>query len=586
MRSAFTLKNSFSHGLRRGNVMLLSAALLVAMIGFAAFTIDIGYIAVVKSQLQNAVDAATLAGAMELDCNGDQTLVAQNVKNAVMEIAALNRVGTNPGLVLDPDVDIQLGRQEWNVAQQKFVYQWGAAYQPYNIVRVDGRLDVVSNGQTATDRRLPLFFAPAMGNETASLNSTSIATFQPRDMMLCLDFSASMNDDTEFQQIPVLGQSVVTNAITQMWQDLGSPAYGSMPFTPSYLTSQGVAASGTIPHISVTFKGTQASVTSTMNLTTVRLKFSNNNTQTFSSLSGTTGTFQGSGSNNNKRITNVWVLSGTNTNLSTEAWGEKFNFADSDIVTKLGLGTYPHPGGSWLEFVNYVNTSSYVNTAGFRYKYGIMCLINYWMETYPTASSSPGMWVCSAQPVTMVKNASDTLVDYIADVEADDRIGLSIYSHTNSTGAIKESGLTDNLSSVKTLYRQRQAGHYTGGTNIKAGLQVARLELEQNSRPMAYRMIVLMTDGLPNLGGTNPTQAALDEATLCKNSKIRVMTVSVGADADTSLMQQIADITGGLHFSVPGGATFAEYEANLKDAFRQIAANRPLRLLPGVPSTN
>lgn len=554
------------------------------MIGFAAFTIDVGYISVVKTQLQNAVDAATLAGAMELDSNGNQAIVATNVKNAVMEIAALNRVGQSPGLLLDPDVDIQLGRLEWNSEQQKLVYLWGLDKTPYNIVRVDGRLGVVNNGNSTVDRRLPLFFAPVFGAQSATINSSSIATFQPRDMMLVLDFSASMNDDTEFQQIPVVGQATVTNAITQMWGELGNPVYGNMPFTPSYLTVGGVPVSGTIPHIDVTYKGTQVTIASTQNISTVRLKFSNNNTQTFTGINSTTTTLSGTGGNAGKRINNVWVQSGTNANLSIEGWGEKFNLTQSDIITKLNLTTYPTAGGSWSDFINYVETSSYVNTAGFRYKYGTMCLINYWLEKYPSHSQSPNLWMCSAQPVTIAKRASDAMIDYIVDVEAEDKLGLVIYSHTNAAGAIKEKALTDDLLSVKPYYQQRQAGHYTGGTNIKAGMEVARQELEANSRPQAFRMMVLMTDGLPNQGGADPYQAAVDQAYLCKNAKIRVMTVSVGADADTTLMQEIADITGGLHFNVPGGATFEAYQAALEDAFRSIAANRPLRLLPGVPA--
>jgi len=585
MRNFFRHSQTPNYTRRLGNVLVLSAAFLVAMIGFAAFTIDIGYVAVVKTQLQCAVDAATLAGAMELDSDGDQVAVAQNVKNAVMEIAALNRVGQNPGLILDPDVDILLGRQEWDSVQNQFVYQWGMNHTPYNIVRVDGRLDIVTNGESTTDRRLPLFFAPVFGTQSAALTSTSIATFQPRDIMLVLDFSGSMNDDTEFKQIPQVAQSVVESSITQMWGELGSPVYGNMPFTPSYLTVGGVAENGTIPHIDVTFKGTQAVITSTQNISTVRLKFSNSNTQAFSNINNTTATLQGTGGNANKRINYVWVQSGTNANLSAEGWGEKFTFTDSQIVTHLGLPTYPaNFGGSWSDFINYVNTSSYVNTAGYRYQYGAMCLVNYWNEKYGSYSSSPELWKCSAQPVTMVKHASDALVDFIVEVEADDKLGLAIYSHSNSAGALLESPLTDELNSVKPYYHQRQAGHYLGGTNIKAGMQVAREQLEGSARPHAFRMMVLMTDGLPNLGGSDPVAACITEANLCKDAKIRVMTVSVGADADTELMQEIADITGGLHFHVPGGATFEEYEDALEDAFRQIAANRPLRLLPGVPA--
>lgn len=565
---------------RRGNVLVVSAAFLVFVLMFAAFTIDIGYIAVARTQLQNAVDAATLAGAMELDSNADQTVVATKVKDAVMEIASLNKVGNQPGLILDRDVDIELGRQDWSTSSQSFVFSFGANATPYNIVRVTGRLTQTNTASGTVDRRLPLFFAPVLGTEKTSLETGSVATYQPRDMMLVLDYSASMNDDTEFLSIPALGSSAVTSGITQMWNDLGSPAYGNMPFTPGFLTVGGTAANGTIPHVDVTFKGTSVSVESTLPLTTVKLKFSNGNVQTYSGLTANSGTFTGSSPNNNKRITNVWVQAGTNVNLSNEAWGEKFNFTDSDIITHLGLGTYPYSAGSWSDFINYVNTSSYVNTAGFRYKYGSMCLINYWMEGFPQNSQTPGLWVCSAQPLTLLKNSCDTLVDYIDNVEADDKIGLAIYSHSNTAGAIKESGLTSNYASIKPLYRQRQAGHYTGGTNIYAGMKVAREELEANARPSAFRMMVVMTDGLPNQPSNNPSGLVVTEAYNCKNSKIRVMTVTVGVEADTALMQQVADITGGIHFNVPGGASFSAYEQALKDVFQKIAANRPLKLLP------
>lgn len=566
---------------RRGNVLVASAAFLVFVLVFAAFTIDVGSIAVAKCQLQNAVDAATLAGAMELESNADQATVATKVKDAVMEIAALNKVGNQPGLILDRDVDIELGRQDWNSATQSFVFNFNANATPYNIVRVTGRLTQINTANGTVDRRLPLFFAPVFGSDKTTMETGSVATYQPRELMMVLDYSASMNDDTELLNIPTLGATAITNGITQMWNDLGSPVYGSMPFTPAFLTVGGVSANGTTPHVDVTYRGTSAVVNSSLALSTVRLKFSNGNVQTFSGLSDLSGTFQGSGFfNSGKRITNVWVQSGTNADLSSEGWGEKFNFSDSNIVTHLGLGTYPYPSGSWLDFINYVNTSSYVNTAGFRYKYSTMCLINYWMEDHPQASQTPGLWVCSAQPITLLKNSCDTLVDYIDRVEADDKLGLVIYSHSNAAGAIKESGLTSDYASIKPLYRQRQAGHYTGGTNIYAGMKVAREELEAHSRPSAFRMMVLMTDGLPNQPANNPSGLVVNEAYLCKASKIRVMTVTVGVEADTALMQQVADITGGIHFNVPGGATYAEYEQALKDVFQKIASNRPLKLLP------
>lgn len=96
--------------------MLLSAFVITMTLGFAAFSIDIGYLAVTKGQLQTAVDAATLAAAMELNPNIDQSVVETNVKNAATEIAGLNPVGNHSGLLLDPAVDVELGRRDWDSA--------------------------------------------------------------------------------------------------------------------------------------------------------------------------------------------------------------------------------------------------------------------------------------------------------------------------------------------------------------------------------------------------------------------------------------------------------------------------------------
>lgn len=570
---------------RRGNIVVLSAGVLVILLAFAAFTVDIGYLSLVKGQLQNSVDAATLAAAMELNPNGNQTVVTANVKQAVQDIASLNPVGGQPGLLVDPNTDIELGRRDWNSGSQSYVLTFGLAGQPYNIVRVTGRLDEIAvndgiNPPYTSDRRISTFFAPAIGHSKVKMLVTSVATFQPRDMMLVLDYSGSMNDDTEFKSIPSLGQSAITTAIQTMWTELGSPAYGNMPYQPAFQVANGVPASTGIPHIDVTYRGKQVDVTSTLALNTVTLKFSNGNSQTFAGLSGLTGTFAGSGSNSNKRINQVWVKSESNTNLSPEALGERFNFTDTDIVARLNLTTYPHPSGSWSGFINYVNTASSVNTAGFRYKYGTMCLINYWNENHAMFSQTPGLSVCSTQPLTAAKNASDALINYVKEVKADDRIGLSIYTHNSTNAAILETGLVTDLDTVKPLYRNRQAGHYDNMTNIGAGIKQARLELVANARPQAVRLIILMTDGVANRPTGNAEGFALSEAALCSTAKIKIMTISLGLGADQTLMQAIADATGGVHFNVPGAGTIAQYEAQLMAVFQQIAADRPLKLLP------
>ncbi|MDA0282760.1 MAG: VWA domain-containing protein [Planctomycetota bacterium] len=566
---------------RRGNIILLSAGVIVMTMGFAAFSIDIGYLAVAKGQLQAAVDAATLAAAMELNPNIDQTVVESNVKAAATEIAGLNPVGNHSGLLLDPAVDIELGRRDWDSGNSTFVFNFGPQAVPYNIVRVTGRLDSVFNagtGQTE-DRRLPMFFAPAINHENVTLKVGSVATYQPRDMIITLDFSGSMNDDSEFKSCNELGHAWINSAIDQMWTELGQPSYGNMPYAPTYLTVEGVPEDpgNNIPHITVTYRGDEVDVTSTMSLSKVVLKDSSGGYLTFDNLSGTTGVFQ-----DNKKIRRVWVKSGSNANISGDTDGERFEYDDADIVEYLDLDTvtYPHPSGSWTSFVDYVNDSGNVGEANYRYMYGTKCLINYWNEQKPMYSQTTGLSVCSTQPLTAAKTASDVLCDYIAMVEADDQVGLSIYTHSSSNGAILESGLTNNVASIKPLYRNRQAGHYDNMTNIGGGLKVAREELENNGRQDAYRVIVLMTDGVANRPSSNPEQWAIDQANLCKASKIKIMAIALGLGADQDLMLQLAEITGGKRFIVPGGGTIAQYQAELMQVFQEIAADRPLKLLP------
>lgn len=48
---------------QRGNIILLTALMLPVLLGFTALAIDVGYLFVVRNELQNAADAAAMAGA-------------------------------------------------------------------------------------------------------------------------------------------------------------------------------------------------------------------------------------------------------------------------------------------------------------------------------------------------------------------------------------------------------------------------------------------------------------------------------------------------------------------------------------------
>ena len=272
---------------RRGVIIVLSAILLVVMLGFVAFTVDIGNVQLTRTQLQSAADAAALAAAIELSGTSTPAVVRANAQAAAVAVAALHRNGDQSSVTIDPVNDITFGKITWNAQSQTYQYAWGNSATPYNVVKVQAMRSLGSSN----DGRLPMFFGPALGNNNVQVGATSYASFQPRDIIVVLDLSASMNDDSTFFAFNTLGRTSIETSLQTMYTELGSPVYGNMAFTPKYATLAGVAASGSIPHIDVTYKRSSVTVTSTANLTTVKLSFSGGSTQSFS-VSGTkTGTY-------------------------------------------------------------------------------------------------------------------------------------------------------------------------------------------------------------------------------------------------------------------------------------------------------
>jgi Mg-chelatase subunit ChlD len=90
-------------------------------------------------------------------------------------------------------------------------------------------------------------------------------------------------------------------------------------------------------------------------------------------------------------------------------------------------------------------------------------------------------------------------------------------------------------------------------------------------RADARKTIVLLSDGYANKLTGNGAGYARSMADYAANQDVTVYTISLGNDADESLMQDIATRTGGLHFDATGsGAT--TLTQRLTTAFREIAA--------------
>jgi len=458
---------------RPGNILVLTCVLLVVLLGMVAFGVDVGYMSNCRTEIQRTTDVAALAGAGEL-VHGTTAAKAE-----ALEYLVKNKVG---GRTLSAsNATIEFGT--WNPSGRTFTQPNGTVP---NAIRV-----------STTDNAQPLFFGRVLGKNTFDTKASAIATYQPREIALALDYSGSMNWDSQFRAIGSIGQAAVEANLLQIFQQLGSPTFGNMQWNP---------------------------------------------------------TLYGNTSTNNNSI--------------------KAQFGMNQVA-------WPLSSGSWDSYINYVKTDGYVNAAGYRCKYGMKTMLNYVLSDLYTYNQCPLLYATSEQPLTAVKDSVDVFLSFLQQNSTDDRVALSIFSYSDN-GAVLEKGLTKQYSQISTVVRARQAGHYVGGTNISAGMNKARLELQNNARVGTSKLLILMTDGMPTLPTGNLTldkAAVVAEANACAAAKIPVVCISLGASADTSLMQQVADTTGGAHFIIPGGQTVNQVKTQLEQVFSQVAADRPLKLV-------
>jgi hypothetical protein len=568
---------------RRGNVIVLSAFLMIVVMAMAAFSVDVGYICLMRGEIQRAVDAAALAGAAELQYG------VPEAKEKAKEYLVRNPVGSSISVVSE-QWNLEEATDEFNDKHAKGLTMMVGNWNPTTRSFEESESLPSSLNVSMEYPNLPFFFGRVLGRDTFTVRGEATAMFQPRDIMVVLDYSASMNDDSEFSAIGKLGQAEVEANLQEIYQDLGSPVYGNMQFAPTWATVPGVAANPAtnIPHVDVQYRNTSVHVASTLNMTNVKLEFSNGYQLNFAP-NATSATLTGSGSTAGKQITKVWVKSGSNSTLFG-ANGEYFDFTSSGMNTTmrkaLGLTSvpYPYPDGSWNEYIDWVENNSNQNkNAGYRYKFGYMNWIVWMLETQPGNSQTPDLWKVRAEPISALKASVDVFMDFISSVDTNDRVGLSVYNAPNGEGKL-EIALTDVYDPIVQSVNTKQAGHYHQYTNIGAGLHEARLHLDSNARPHASKMIVLMTDGNANWrnGQYNENAAnqyLINEANLCAAAKYPIMAISLGSAADASIMQQTADISPGKHFNVPGGSSQQDYYDQLYDVFEEIAKARPLKIV-------
>jgi hypothetical protein len=559
---------------RKGIVTVLAAFTLTAMFAFVAFAVDTAKLALTQTNIQTAADAASLAAAQEITraihdagYNGGSFDVGIDSPSVAVARQMAVDVAEANGAWVDPDRDVKFGNRKYNPSTGGWATSWNTG--PINTVQVDVRRDNLD--LTAHDSEVPLSFGWAVGRKSAPLVASSAAFVESRDLVLVLDFSGSMNDDSTLASVDNLGQATVEASLDAMWDSLRAADPKFSGTTKSKFPSTGF---GLINSKYGTYKS------------------STNTTDIFEQLN----------------------LEEKNSNGTP-----KYPFPQvgrySNGVEK-GSPDYNTSTTQWKSYISYVKNLS----GAYKRRYGYRTLMDYLQVDKERYDQAEDLWRTPHYPFHAVKEGASMLCDFLDDLDYGDQLGVVSYAdyavredYLSDGGTVidlQADPITDDYAKIDAIQRHKQAGHYAMFTGTGYGILEAREMLlgaggsdTGHLRFGARPTIIVMTDGLANRspsGFTMPSdwnwaewtdydgdgaadystsdvhkKYAFYEATECVKRGITVHAMSVGAEADRNLMRAIAFAGKGIWIDVPGGSSPSHMEAQMKQSFQQIGSMVP-----------
>jgi hypothetical protein len=394
------------------------------------------------------------------------------------------------------------------------------------------------------------------------LAASSTAFVESRDIVMVLDYSASMNDDSEIASFDELGQSAVEANLDEIWQALvdANPKFSGS--TKSKFPSTG-----------------------------------------FGGINSAAGTYISS-------TDDTTVLNTLGLNQNDSSGKRKYPFpqaAKSNSGSENGVPSNSTSDSLWDGYIEYVQDLD----GSYKKKYGYRTLMDYLLTDRPQHTKSEDLWRTPHYPATAVKNGASLFLDFLEELDFGDEVGLVVYDTqsyketTLSSEGIDISGdpITSDYDAIDTMQIRKQAGNVDGWTGMGYGIRDAREMLLSHARYGAKPMMLVMTDGQTNQrpsGWTLPSgwnwsnytdfdddgdsdfstsdkdkQYAFWQAAQAIDAGITIHTMSVGAGADTELMDAIAQASGGVSLIIPGGQTIEELESQVLEAFAAIASKIP-----------
>ena len=174
-----------STGNERGVATIIVALSLLMLAGFAALAIDVGHIMVVRNELQNAADAAALAGARSL-YNSEGTAINTDVNQIARDTAIANLSESNPVEVSwtgGNTGDVQRGHWSFGLSDLSRGFYPADATTPvdlwgYTKEDLDADVNFINAVQVTVRRQaspVQTFFGQIFGLNNIDMSATSVA---------------------------------------------------------------------------------------------------------------------------------------------------------------------------------------------------------------------------------------------------------------------------------------------------------------------------------------------------------------------------------------------------------------------------
>jgi hypothetical protein len=581
-----------------------------------AFGVDIGYIVLVRAQLQNAVDSAAMAAvpAMIDDVDG--------VYNAANEYAAKHWAGGQYVALETSDVEIGT----WDVEAGTFTPSGGNSG---NAVRVTGRR-----------LNVPLFFGAVLGRKSFDAEAQAVAMSNPRDICFVVDLSGSMNDDTE----PVWVTSHIDSTYAAEYGNVGSDLmqdvyedfnFGTYPGTLEYLGATLSVPEGSGAYATMTANGgqlAQASIPVAYRI----LNTDNEATRKHKCYSWIMDT----------RLTAIMpnalpAIDSTNT-TSYNYWERYIDYVIRQSSAG-SRGTIPSIVNSTYRVtgLNNPNGSSYPDIPddapnSSRNYFGYKTYVSFMMDlgrdvtaagTYtplslsstdcPLHTESVGDDSFSFPPREQPTHASrrsmiaamqvvEEMNTGIANTNVRDWVSVITFDKT-SPGPVVAQALTGEYDDAKEACASLQAvGDNAASTATESGLIAAHDHITDFGRANTGKVVVLLTDGVPNLysssgsdissymsansssnfyssgSSNNAKNAPLMQADIMRAGGYYLYSVGLGLGTDYDFMDRMArmgDTANDDGETFRGSGNPTDYEAVLTDIFEQIIRSPKARLV-------